>query len=101
MPVIGEEESSVHLASMLGHKFSIIAGRRKWIPKFEDNLKKLYGLRDKVASCRAVEYSIAKISKDCSGYLEGVRREAETAIQDDGAEVIVLSEEATSISTIL
>jgi allantoin racemase len=94
MPVIGEEESSVHFASMIGHKFSIIAGRRKWIPKFEDNVK-LYGLADKLASCRAVEYSIAKISNDRIGYLEAVKKEAEIAIHDDGAEVIVLSEEAS------
>ena len=32
MPVVGMAEASMLLAVTLGHRFSIIVGRRKWIP---------------------------------------------------------------------
>jgi len=94
MPVVGEGQASMHVAATLGHRFSIISGRRKWVPKFEDNVR-VYGLWDKLASCRVVDYSIRKISQDRAGYLAAVGREARSAIDEDGAEVIVLSEEAS------
>lgn len=94
MPVIGEGESTMHLAASLGHRFSIIAGRRKWIPKFEDNAR-VYGLEGKLASCREVGYSIKRISTDRAGYLRAVKKVAKLAIQLDRAEVLALSEEAS------
>jgi len=94
MPVVAEEEACIHVAATLGHKFSIIVGRRKWLPKMEDNVR-LYGLSDKLASIRPVEYSTSQMAADRKGYLDAVRREAEKAIKGDGAEVIVLSEEAS------
>ena len=60
----------------------------------EDNVR-LYGLGDKLASLRPVDYSIEDIGADRKGYLEAVKREAMKAIAEDGAEVIVLSEEAS------
>jgi len=94
MPVVAEEESCIHIAATLGHKFSIIVGRRKWIPKMEENVR-LYGLADRLASLRTVDYTIKSIGEDRVGYLAAVKREAERAIAEDGAEVVVLSEEAS------
>jgi allantoin racemase len=48
IPVIAPAEASMHLAATLGHKFSIIVGRRKWVPKMEDNVN-MYGLERKLA----------------------------------------------------
>jgi allantoin racemase len=42
MPVVGMAEASLFIACTLGHRFSIIVGRRKWIPKMSDNVL-LYG----------------------------------------------------------
>jgi allantoin racemase len=94
IPVLAEEEATTHVAATLGHKFSIIVGRRKWIAKMEDNIR-LYGLTDKLASLRPVDFTIDKIASQRERYLDAVRREAERAIKEDGAEVIVLSEEAS------
>lgn len=94
MPVVAEEEACIHIAATLGHKFSIIVGRRKWLSKMEDNVR-VYGLSDKLASIRVVDYSIELMGADRMGYLNAVKREAKTAIAEDGAEVIVLSEEAS------
>lgn len=94
MPVIAEEEASIHVAATLGHKFSIIVGRRKWLPKMENNVR-IYGLNEKLASMRVVQFSIDNIVSDRAGYLEAVKRESQTAVAEDGAEVIVLSEEAS------
>lgn len=93
IPVVAEE-ACIHVAATLGHKFSIIVGRRKWLPKMEDNVS-MYGLSDKLASIRYVDYTLARITDDRKGYLAAVKREAEKAIAADDAEVIVLSEDAS------
>lgn len=94
MPVVGEGQAGMLFAASLGHRFSIISGRRKWVPKFEDNAT-VYGVSGKLSSIRVVDYSIRRISKDRDGYLKAVEREAKKAIEEDGAEVILLSEEAS------
>lgn len=48
MPVIGVCEASLHIASMItAGKFSIVAGRKKWIPKMADNARN-YGFESKI-----------------------------------------------------
>lgn len=89
MPVIGVAEASLHVAATLGHKFSILVGRRKWIPKMEDNVH-MYGLSKKLASFRTLEYTVNMMSKDYEGLKKRIKKEAELAIKEDGAEVIVL-----------
>ncbi len=49
IPVVGPAEATMHLAATLGHKFSVIVGRRKWIPKIEDHAR-AYGVESKIAS---------------------------------------------------
>jgi allantoin racemase len=38
MIVTAPAESCMHIAASLGHKFSIIVGRKKWIPQMMDNV---------------------------------------------------------------
>jgi len=89
IPVVGPAEASLHLASMLGHKFSILVGRRKWIPKMEDNVR-LYGLKDKLASFRVLNLTVDEMGKDREKTKEAIKREAKKAVEEDGAEVVVL-----------
>jgi allantoin racemase len=91
MPVIGMGEASVLLATTLGHRFSIIVGRRKWIPKMRDNVI-LTGLERRLASFRSVEMGIPEMAKDPGLFIERTIVESIKAVNDDGAEVIVLSE---------
>lgn len=94
MPVVGMAEASLLLASSLGHRFSIIVGRRKWIPKMSDNVL-LYGLERKLASFRSVEMGIPEVLAEPTRFFDRVIEESHRAVAEDGAEVIVLSEIAT------
>jgi allantoin racemase len=89
IPVVAPAEACLHVASTLGHKFSIIVGRRKWIPKMEGNVW-LYGLEKKLASFREVGFSVRRMMKEPEKLKEAIIVEAEKAIKEDGAEVIIL-----------
>jgi Asp/Glu/hydantoin racemase len=91
MPVVGMAEASLLLATTLGHRFSIIVGRRKWIPKMSDNLL-LYGLERRLASFRSVEMGIPDVLADPDRFFDRTLEEARRAVDEDGAEVVVLSE---------
>lgn len=94
MPVVGMAEASLLLAVTMGHKFSIIVGRRKWIPKMSDNVV-LQGLERRLASFRSVEMGIPDVLADPDLFFDRVIEEGIRAVEQDGAEVIVLSEIAT------
>jgi allantoin racemase len=94
MPVVGMAEASLLLATTMGHKFSIIVGRRKWIPKMSDNVV-LQGLERRLASFRSVDMGIPDVLADPDLFFNRVIEESRRAVEEDGAEVIVLSEIAT------
>jgi allantoin racemase len=94
MPVVGMAEASLLLASTMGHKFSIIVGRRKWIPKMSDNVV-LQGFERRLASFRSVDMGIPEVAADPELFFDRVLAAGRLAVEEDGAEVIVLSEIAT------
>lgn len=89
IPVIGPAETCMHVAATLGHKFSILVGRRKWIPKMESNVY-AYGLEKKLASFRVLNFTVPRMAAEPEKLKEAIRREAQKAIENDGAEAIVL-----------
>lgn len=91
MPVVGMAEAALAVAATMGHKFSIIVGRRKWIPKMEDNAV-MYGHGRRLASLRSVEMGIPDVQADSNAFFDACIREARLAVEQDGAEVVVLSE---------
>ena len=94
MPITGMAEAALALAATIGHKFSIIVGRRKWIPKMTDNAI-LYGHERRLASLRSVDMGIPEVLADPDGFFDACIREARLAVEQDGAEVVVLSELST------
>lgn len=93
IPVLGVLESALHFASILGHRFAVIAPLDKLVPQ-EEGLIRLYGLQDKAIGNRPVRgmgmgiefYSY--VNKDP----ELVRAKFEEAARGaiaDGAEVLV------------
>lgn len=82
-PVIGIGEASMKIASMLGHKFSVVSTEKHSIPNKEAVIRK-YNLEDALASVRAPETEDNRSTKE--KYLEA----AKLAIEEDMAEVIVL-----------
>lgn len=83
-PVVGIGEASMKIASMLGHRFSIVSTSKHSIPIKEELIRK-YHLQDVLASVRAPNKNMTKFSEE-KKYLEV----AKLAISEDMAEVIVL-----------
>ena len=89
MPVIGPAESTMLVACTLGHRFSILVGRRKWLPKMMDNAR-VYGLRERLASIRPMGMRVTEMLAEQKKLKESAKREGRAAVQEDGAEVIVM-----------
>jgi len=89
IPVVPVAMATMHVAATLGHKFSIIVGRRKWIPKMESNVQ-MYGLERKLASFRVLNCTVPRMTEEPGKLKESILVEAKKAIEEDGAEVIVL-----------
>jgi allantoin racemase len=63
MVVLGPCQTGMHVASMLGHKFSVITVMRRLIPSFE-NTAALSGLSSKLASVRSVDIPVLDLEAD-------------------------------------
>jgi allantoin racemase len=92
IPVLGPGQIVFHLAGILGHKFSIITMWDEWFHFYKKGLNE-YGLWNKLASMRSI-----KTRPDVKELLEGKEEiifkklldESTKAIEEDGADVIVL-----------
>lgn len=82
-------ESAMLLACSLGYKFSIIVGRKKWIPQMMDNVVKC-GLKDRLASFRVIDMGVLDFQRNPSKTSAAQIREGRMAVEVDGAEVIIL-----------
>ncbi|MBS3789749.1 MAG: hydantoin racemase [Candidatus Thermoplasmatota archaeon] len=89
MIVIGPAESSMNIATTYGHKFSIIVGRKKWIPQMKNNVIK-YGYKDRLASFRSVGLGVLDFHEDEEKTRKMITEEAKKAVEEDNAEVIIL-----------
>jgi len=83
-PVVGIGEASMKMASMLGHKFSVVSTHKHSVPNKEALVHK-YFLQDYLASVKAPSEDMC----DC-GDEEKTLQAAKAAIEEDMAEVIVL-----------
>jgi len=82
-------ESAMLLACSLGYKFSVIVGRRKWIPQMMDTVVK-YGLKDRLASFRVINMGVLDFQRNPSRTSRAQIEEGREAVEDDGAEVLIL-----------
>jgi allantoin racemase len=88
-PVIGIGEAAFHLASMLGHRFSVVTTLSRSIAVIENNLLK-YGLAGRCANVRACEVPVLSLDDPASDAAARIGAEIELAKQQDRAEAIVL-----------
>lgn len=89
MVVTAPCESSVLLAGSLGHNFSIIVGRRKWIPQMHDNVRR-YGMDSRLASFRYIDLWVPQYHEDEAETARRFHEVGRKAVEEDGAEVIIL-----------
>ena len=89
IPVIGIEESTLHMASMLGAKFSIMTPRKQRIPSKCEHVH-IRGLSHFLASVRSLDLSVAETDSDPTKTKQRLMEVAERAVEQDGAEVIIM-----------
>jgi len=94
MPVVAPCEASTHLAATLGDRFSIIVGRRKWIPEMMENVVR-YGMKERLASFKSVDLGVLEFHQDEQETARRFRQAGREAIERDGAEVLILGCTAT------
>ncbi|AXI02587.1 aspartate/glutamate racemase family protein [Aquirhabdus parva] len=89
IPVFGPGQTSMHVASLLGHKFSIVTVVESVRPMIE-NLARQYAVIDKLASIRVINIPVLNLLTDTSALHNALAVEAAAAVTEDRADVIVL-----------
>lgn len=88
IPVLGPCQTAMHLAGMLGHRFSVITVLRRLRASFE-NTAMLNGLTNHMASCRAVDIPVLELETDMAATRAALIEEARKAVEQDGAEAVI------------
>jgi len=89
IPVIGPCEASMHVAAMLGHRFSVVTVLERLIPELDLHAQK-YGVAHKLASVRSVDLPVLDLEKGRDQFVGRMVEKAVEAVAEDGAHVIVL-----------
>jgi allantoin racemase len=89
IPVVGIEEATLHMAAMLGHRFSIMTGMRRRIPTREIHVA-MRGVEQFYASSPALEMSVLEMDSNPVKAKARILELARKAVDEDRAEVIVL-----------
>jgi len=92
IPVLGPGQASFHTACMLGRRFSVVTMWDEWFHLYEKILNE-YGLWGRLASMRSID-TRPDLSELLAGkeevIFEKLERESLAAIEEDGADVVVL-----------
>jgi allantoin racemase len=89
-PAIGIAEAAMALASLVGHRFSIVTTSPRWKPLLEDAVRK-YGYETCCASVRSSGLAVLDLEAlPREQVIETLVDEARRAVHEDGAEAIVL-----------
>ncbi len=82
-------QSATAIASNLGNTFSVLVGRRKWIPKMRENVHH-YGHGSRLVSMRPLELGVHDFQTNHDETCRRLLAEGRQAVEEDGAEVLIL-----------
>jgi allantoin racemase len=82
-------QSSLVFASHLGNTFSVLVGRKKWIPRMTENIR-MYGYAEKMASMRPLGLGVYDFQADVNRTTAVMLEEGTKAVKEDNAEVLIL-----------
>jgi allantoin racemase len=82
-------QSATAIASHLGNTFSVLVGQRKNTPKMSENVR-LYGHGHRMVSMRPLELGVHEYQVDHERTCSILLTEGRKAVEEDGAEVIIL-----------
>lgn len=94
MAVVAPCEAATRIAATLGDKFSIIVGRRKWIPEMMENVLR-YGMKERLASFKPIDMGVLDFHHDEAETARRLRQAGREAVEQDGAEALILGCTAT------
>lgn len=89
VPVVDITEAAASTAMFLGHKYSVVTTLDRAVPLIEDRLK-LAGLEARCASVTASGMAVLELEEYPERAVEAIVSQAEQAVHNDKAEVIVL-----------
>ena len=89
IPVLGPSQTAMHIAAMLGHRFSVVTVLRR-LHSLIDDLASVYGLSGKMASVRSVEIPVSELESDPGRLCQGLVEQSILAVREDEADVIIL-----------
>jgi len=82
-------QSSLAIVGQLSNTFSILVGRRKWIPKMHENVR-AYGYEQRMASMRPLDLGVHDFQADRERTCDRLLSEGRQAVEQDGAEALIL-----------
>lgn len=88
IPVLGPCQTAMHMAAMLGHKFTVLTVMTRLIPQFE-NAAVLTGLGTRMASVRSLEIPVLELEQDLVATQAALVDEAQKAVERDGAHAVI------------
>lgn len=89
IPVLGPAESSMHLAAMLGHSFSILTVLDNVVPLLK-RIARVSGLDSRLASVRTIATPVLSLGNSRKATLERLIEAGQRTIQQDGADTLIL-----------
>lgn len=89
IPVIGPGAAAMHLAAQLGARFAIVAPLAGNQGRARMRMREL-GLEGCFASVRGMGMAVLDLARDREGALERIAEVGRRAVEDDGADVLVL-----------
>lgn len=89
IPVIGIEESTMHIASMLGHKFAVTTGSRARAPSKELDAR-LRNVETAYASALSMDMPVLEMDAHPEQAKARIMELGREAVENEGVEVIIL-----------
>lgn len=89
MAVAAPAEATTHLATTMGDSFSVLVGRQKWVPQMRERVRR-YGFGDHLASFKPLDLGVVDFQADPDETAARLRTAAREAVEEDGAEVLIL-----------
>lgn len=88
VPVLGPAQTSMHVAAMLGHRFSVLTVLDQLV-RIDEERAARYGLIDRLASVRSVNIPVLDLEHDGDRLISSLTEQGLRAIHDDGAHVLI------------
>jgi allantoin racemase len=89
VPVLDITEAAAIVAMLIGRTYSVVTTLDRTVPMIEDRLM-LAGLHTRCASVRASDLPVLALEEDPEAAVTAIVAQAQAAVQDDKAEVIIL-----------